>query len=79
MLDKLPQAHTPFISAMDENRFNNTYTDFRHIIYEITWYLKKNSFNILHIASTACYSIEVFRNKRQWVISASTQLLPKCK
>lgn len=79
MLDKLPEAYAPFISAMDEDWLDYTYADLRNTIHRITRYLKNDPLKILRTASTTRHSIEAHPNKRQRVTSTSSSAPPPCK
>lgn len=79
MLDKLPEAYAPFISAMDKDWLDYTYTDLRNTIYQITRYFKNDPLKILHTASTTHHNIKTHPNKRERVISTSSPASPICK
>lgn len=79
ILDKLPEAYAPFISAMDEDWLDYTYADLRNTIHQITRYLKNDSLKILHIDSTTRHSIKAHLNKRQRITFTSSPAPLACK
>lgn len=79
MLDKLPKAYAPFISAIDKDWLDYIYANLRNIIHQITWYLKNNPLKILCTASITCHSIEAYSNKRQQVTLTSSPAPDICK
>ena len=63
MLDKLFEAYVPFISTIDKDWLDYTYTILHNTIYQITQYLKNNFLKILYTAFTTRNSTNAHLNK----------------
>lgn len=64
MFNKLFEAYTPFISAINKDWLDYIYINLYNIIYQITQYFKNNPLKILCIASTTCHNIKTYLNKQ---------------